>query len=673
MPAHYRSNAFRNKWIFPLFLVSVLMLALSLRMLSDPDLGFHLKYGKWIIENHSIPQRDLSTYTVTQHEYIDLHWLFQVLLYAWFSMTGYSGISFLVCFLSLILFALLLQRNISNGISAGISCVLLFIGVLTIESSLAPHPELITFLFITLMLILLDRYYDRPAKQILYLPLIMVIWCNMHGLFPLGFVMMGAYFISIWFRDKKVDRSFLIIMVLSLLVCLINPYFFKGLVFPLELLTRFDSGNIFHQRIQEFKPFIDQKHMVIRDILFILLISLTIISSLFTFRKRKIHEFLLLLFFGVLSFFAIRNVPLFVLISIPVCGKAIMDTLTSFRKTEWINPILLKSKIFLYIILVIIPAGIILQVISDNYYISNRSTTKTGWGVDEDQLPDKAADFLLHHHLDSTILNSIGFGGWLSWRLPQPVFIDGRLEVMQEKIYEEVTDSWEKGGLAKLVEKYNPRLIVYNYRKYYPWTFQLLEMPEWRLVYLDGLAAVFLFTGYSPDIPAIKPDDFSTLADEKQAPALKRWLEKFYLRVDYTKINRINITFFGIQMNSSNTGKTIKDAVVLFNRGNQHYQDGKIREALSDYDSALILDPSYFKALNNRGIIKAFELHDFPSALMDFTRAIEINPKYGDAYFGRGTVKFNLHDREGACHDWQIASSLGKTQADHLISIHCKK
>jgi hypothetical protein len=193
-----------RKWILPLVLISVLVFILSLRQLSDPDLGFHLKYGKWIVENIQVPDSDQSTYTVTGHPYVDLHWLFQVVLFGVFIFAGYPEISLFVCLLSMLLFLMLLLRQ-------------------------------------------------------------------------------------------------------------------ESLKIPLALIPR-------------------------------------------------------------------------------LCTNA--------------------------------------------YYLGNNSFHKTGMGLNRSQLPIQATKFLIDKHLRGRILNSIGFSGWLSWTLPQPIFIDGRLDVMQEQIYSEVTQSW---------------------------------------------------------------------------------------------------------------------------------------------------------------------------------------------------------------------------------------
>ncbi|MGD0340769.1 MAG: hypothetical protein ABSA76_03560, partial [Bacteroidales bacterium] len=66
---------FHSKWALPFIVVTIFITILSLRLLSDPDLGFHLKAGKWIVENGSFPSKDTFTYTVNNNDYTDLHWL----------------------------------------------------------------------------------------------------------------------------------------------------------------------------------------------------------------------------------------------------------------------------------------------------------------------------------------------------------------------------------------------------------------------------------------------------------------------------------------------------------------------------------------------------------------------------------------------------------------------
>ena len=93
-------------------------------------------------------------------------------------------------------------------------------------------------------------------------------------------------------------------------------------------------------------------------------------------------------------------------------------------------------------ICIILPLFLIPRMITNAYYLSNSSYNKTGLGIDPWHQPVRAAEFINKNALHGKIINSLAFGGWLSWSLRQPVFIDGRLEVIKEPLYLEVVKSW---------------------------------------------------------------------------------------------------------------------------------------------------------------------------------------------------------------------------------------
>ena len=89
----------RSKGSVIFILVIILTGLFSLRFLSDPDVGTHLNSGKWILTNYSFPDKDTFTYTCKDHDYLDVYWLFQVISYGVFSISGYRGLCVFVFFL----------------------------------------------------------------------------------------------------------------------------------------------------------------------------------------------------------------------------------------------------------------------------------------------------------------------------------------------------------------------------------------------------------------------------------------------------------------------------------------------------------------------------------------------------------------------------------------------
>ncbi|NTW32998.1 MAG: hypothetical protein HGB12_10280 [Bacteroidetes bacterium] len=746
-----------NKWHTLLMLIAAVIFILSLRLLSDPDLGFHLNAGRWIIENLSFPDKDTFTFTATQNDYIDLHWLFQVFIFIVFKISGYEGLSILVAVLSIVFLFVILKRNNLSGIPLYISILLLLTGFLIIESRITLRPEMFSFIFITILLLLLDSYCYRQKKVLFLLPVIMLFWCNMHSLFILGLVITVVYFISISITNKRLDKYFMLWMLLSFSVCLVNPYFIKGLTFPLELFSRFDSNNIFNQHIKEFSSFLQFDKFYTKDILFIIFVFALILLVFLTLKKRKIHELILLPIFLYLALISIRNIPLFVIVAIPIAGASAKEITDKFKKKKVFEKMYWTKNLLFYLALIFCHL-FMFRLFSNAFYYSNGSYYKTGVGIDVYQQPEKATEFIIKNNLKGRILNSIGFGGWIGWKTHQPVFIDGRLEVMKETLYNEIVESWND-GLPQLIYKYKPELIVYNYQKYYKWTDQILKLPEWKLIYIDGNAAIFIQKENNDNIPLLNieklPGRFNLPSETndqevvntlnvKSPSLLETFTNGFYKNVDYTNIELINLGSFCLQIkeyktaerfllealrktqgsenqlyfalseiyrllndteksqicfnkilsfdpqnkivlsalgkinntSAPNSETTNNDsetkAKLFFNSGNKKYQNGDIQGAINDYCKATELKPDYYKAYNNRAIIKSVDLKNDTGALKDFNKAIEINGEYADAYLGRGTSKYNLKDYKGACNDWAKASSLGNLQAEKQINMYCK-
>src|SRR5262245_19115197 len=83
---------------------------------------------------------------------------------------------------------------------------------------------------------------------------------------------------------------------------------------------------------------------------------------------------------------------------------------------------------------------------------------------------------------------------------------------MGEDLYRESLASLRPGGLAPLVEKYRPDILFFNPGSARQWMIDVKSLADWRLVYADEGAAVFLRKDYAPEIP---PADSSRLLAER--------------------------------------------------------------------------------------------------------------------------------------------------------------
>ncbi len=489
----------KSKWVLPLLSLGLLILFFTIRKIANYDTGFHLAAGRWILTNFSFPVPDTFTYTVNQNDYLDIQWLYQVILYIFYSMFSYAGLTVFNSIVIISVFYLLLKRMNLYGVPVFLSLLCLLLCIVSIQLRFSYRPEIITWLFMLLTLLVLDRYYYFNKNSLFFLPVIMLLWVNMHGLFILGLLIIAAYLVSIFIDKKILDKNLLKWSLISIAAVFINPYFSEGALFPFYLFTRLQKGNIFQQNITELQsPWTMSGLIGFELYLYYSIAILSFVLIFITYKKRSFHEFALLAAFFYISFSSFRNVPVFIIYAVYIIGVCISDMLKN-KNPEKHHDKFIRYEKTLSVIFTGIFLLICVRIITGAYYLSYNSEIKFGTGIDETVLPEQSAEFLDSNSLDGRIINKLEFGGWLDWRIKQPVFIDGRLEVIKEDFYKEYLSGFSKNGLRNLTNKFNTSLIINDIANY-NWTSQIREMFDWRLIHWDETAAVYANYRYAENI-----------------------------------------------------------------------------------------------------------------------------------------------------------------------------
>src|SRR4051812_11776718 len=79
-----------------LFLMASVAFALGCQELSDSDVWWHVRAGQWIWHNRKVPVLDPFTFASADRPWVDLHWLFEVILAAAYAAGGVRGMILLV-------------------------------------------------------------------------------------------------------------------------------------------------------------------------------------------------------------------------------------------------------------------------------------------------------------------------------------------------------------------------------------------------------------------------------------------------------------------------------------------------------------------------------------------------------------------------------------------------
>jgi tetratricopeptide (TPR) repeat protein len=112
---------------------------------------------------------------------------------------------------------------------------------------------------------------------------------------------------------------------------------------------------------------------------------------------------------------------------------------------------------------------------------------------------------------------------------------------------------------------------------------------------------------------------------------------------------------------------------ILNNKTNpigKNQKNEKYEKALSDFNKAIELEPTFAFGYFNRAYVKC-QLQDFNGAIMDYNKAAEINPDLADAFYNKGVLLFYLKDKLNACQNFSKAGELGLKESYAIIKKYC--
>lgn len=534
------------------------------------DLGRHLKMGEIIIKSQQIPKTNLFSYTYPNFPFINHHWLSEVIFYLVFQMSSANGLLIFmtltaVSAFSLLYFSALKKDNIFPITIAS----LLYFGVLFERTDL--RPEIFSFLFLSIFIVILYKYRERFTKWIFLLPLIEIIWVNMHIYFFIGVIILGFFLLDLMVKNKanincRQVKLLVIIFALTLATTLINPNGLNGAFYPLKVFDNYGYAIEENQNIHFLWNY-SQKTTIL---FFIASVFLLFTSLILTVKKTKFVDWLLCIFFTIFAISMIRNFPLFVFATfIPfVFGLSLI-----FENLE--KKLKKKNQDYLFLIKNIDFLIVFILIIWQTVQITN--IKKIGFGLTAGA--GKGADFFLKNNLKGPIFNNFDIGSYLDYRLypKEKVFVDGRPEAYPTSFFKEIYIPLQEDRKTfdLFAQKYNFNVIFLGYVDQTPWAQnfvnQIVNNKNWQLIYLDDYVIILV------------RNDFN---------------------------NKSLINEFAINQNSQEINIQSNDLISLF-RLAYFYKIAKWQEKeIEIYEKMLSIKPDFCPALYNLILLK--QNQDYP-------------------------------------------------------------
>jgi len=639
------------------FFLFALVFALTCHILTDFDIWWHLRAGKYIVENQHIPKADIFSYTAAGRPWIDLHWLFQALSFSIYEVLGVNGL--IILRIIVLLFAFIFLFQIGYRKSNFLISVLCFIlGVVAVSSRFHERPEIFTFLFIAIYLFILHKYKYEDRNYIWILPILQVLWVNMHGLFILGPGIVFAYLLGevvSWkvgfpffsnneftIRGKRFYKL-LLVSVSMIVACFINPYGLKGALFPFVLFTRIGtSTNIYAQSIIEFQRTFSV-HPVPYDVFYYkIVLLLSLVTFLLNIKRTDFSRLLICIAFLYLSLLARRNIAIFIMAALPFMVSNLNEALPSFKLTRRGKQLLANSfgigrsllaQRWAAIVLILFMGWSIWNIASNKFYIRMRVPVSWGFGVNELFYPRRACDFVEENGISGPIFNNLGAGGYLIWRFypSRKVFIDGRLEVYDTTHYALYQRTLSDEEVWKqVVNHYDINCVILSH--ILPGNSDMIRRlyadKNWKLVYYDDVAAIFLRdTQRNRRIIEMGEQDHSL-------PEGGTYFSSLY-RGDFFSI--IGLTDRAIKEYRRAIDFYPRCVVGHNNLGNLYLEKGWNEKALEQFKQALKEDTGLVEVYNNIGLAY-LNLGRYEEAIAAYTKGLKISPETPQLYLNLGVV-----------------------------------
>ncbi len=503
--------------------------ALALRTLDDFDTWWHLAAGRWIAVHAAVPTTDTLSYTVPDHPWINLQWLYDLALYGLYRLGAEPAltVSAAIAFTAAVWVTLANVRAWTGPVSAW---ALMLCMVFVVEERFAIRPEMVTFVLLALLLRILMRARLELGRRLWLLAPLMLLWVNSHSLFVIGLfaiacTIAGALVAELpllpdaWRRASRwppaLRRKLLVHGLAAGAVTLANPYFAEGVAFPIQLISRIDGSSTVFRAIGEFRrPFsgyFTTFSITAYQAFFFLgfaLLGLAGLTSLVARRRPGADAAgalpgfdlgLAYLFVGLayLSTLARRNIGIFAFAAAPVlavwCGTlaAVLAGKTRER--------LVRAGDLVAIAAVPACVALVGSIVTNEFYRWNTVTHEFSTGVFTSNFPIHAAAFAREAELPPKLYNDLTAGGYLTWDAPVPggVFIDGRLEVYDTEFFSEYLSALSNPQAWRAqADRYgiHTALLFHRWSNRHPLIRALASDPGWSLVYHDDVAVILVRT-----------------------------------------------------------------------------------------------------------------------------------------------------------------------------------
>jgi tetratricopeptide (TPR) repeat protein len=469
--------------------------------LMDTDIWWHLAAGRLMVKEHRLLFADPFAADSLGSPWVNVHWLFQVLVFLLHRLGGIAAI--------VVAKVVLIGLGVGLGVRAlcaRLARPLWLPAAATVVGMLYParhlmlaRPTVFTLVAITLMGLIVQRVRreGRLRWALLLIP-VQVFWANVQGLYFLGPAVVACFVVGDAVAAvfgprvpslqpapaRRVWLGLAALLPVLVLASAATPYGLQGLRLPFLLFGRIDAvaGQVFSRQVSEnVAPWLLERTAPGVLSAFKWLAALAFLSFLPARRLALERLCLATVFFG-LALMANRNVLLFLW----VAGPIVAENLAAWPSVRWLRRLLVVGA----------SIGLVAMVFARAR--EARGELPIG-ELAPFRVPEHAVDRLLSDRLPAgPIFCTDRYGGYLIWRLypnGRPM-MDGRLVLRSAQQYAEHLALGEHPeNFDAYRRRHGIRTVILPTAYpdgFLPLVAWLYRQPSWRLLFTDGTQTLFV-------------------------------------------------------------------------------------------------------------------------------------------------------------------------------------
>ena len=186
--------------------VALPVLAALLVPMPSVDLTYQLRAGAEILSTRGIPTTDTWTYTVQGVAWLDQQWGAQAILAAVFQVGGWTGLAILRAVLVGLAFWFARATLRAAGCARRPATVLTLLSFIIASPALALRPQLFALVLFAATMWILAKRREHP-RRLWLIPLIALVWANLHGSFPLVVVLVALGWLDELVRARAANAE----------------------------------------------------------------------------------------------------------------------------------------------------------------------------------------------------------------------------------------------------------------------------------------------------------------------------------------------------------------------------------------------------------------------------------------------------------------------------------